>query len=237
MAEVEQPPIPQGRTTPPMDRVTARNQVAQQWAQRRQEKTGKQQEVKKSVIAPSPKPTPLVPSLCRVIGNAWQEAVANIAETLQPAAPKIKSTNYNKRNKSFPSVLQILQASALHQEVEQFTSSSSESVEEEALRVLPKGYDWNQAIWNMAESRSRAFLLLDLASIVKVLVEWKRQRPSPKIEFLYTVQFNADPKLLQVISPNVDKHYRYSTTRIPPEPSFTTMPVTLASQMDIYASC
>ena len=70
----------------------------------------------------------------------------------------------------------------------------------EALRVLPAGYDWNQAIQNMAHSRSRAFLLLDLASIVPTLVQWKEHCGSvATVQFLYTVQFNADMKLLQLL--------------------------------------
>ncbi|CAB9496358.1 Ornithine decarboxylase [Seminavis robusta] len=198
---------------PTKDRATARSQVAQQWASRRQERSSiHQQQQSRSSITSSQRPPSitLVPSLCHAIGKAWQEAVANIANAWIHTNDnnhnnnKLESdttgTNNNKFKGTFPSVLQILQASALQEQVEQFAPENEE--EKEALRVLPAGYDWNQAIWNMAESRSRAFLLLDLASIVPVLVQWKRQLPSSpnnKIAFLYTVQYNANPKLLQLL--------------------------------------
>ena len=129
-------------------RVTARNEVAQQWASRRQSNT----------TPPKNRPsqsTAVVPSLCFVIGQAWQDAVANISNALQPK-------RIQQQPRVFPSVLQILQANALQEQVSQFQDDP------EALRVLPAGYDWNQAIGNMAHSRSRAFLLLDLASLYQL---------------------------------------------------------------------
>ena len=216
-----------------------RTQVAQQWASRRQEKIPSPS--KKPQHRQHPAPTAVVPSLCYVISKAWQGTVDKL-----PFGPKAKQLSGNSQEKSttndspskkdsspknhnnskgkstvgsFPSVLQILQASALKEQVEHFssgttgnsnTSQPSEKGSTEALRVLPAGYDWNQAILDMVHSRSRAFLLLDLASIVPTLVEWKRhlkqqhqhqqQHACPsKVQFLYTVQFNADPKLLQLL--------------------------------------
>jgi diaminopimelate decarboxylase len=87
------------------------------------------------------------------------------------------------------------------------------------LSILPAGYNWNQAVWQMSQSRSRAFLLLDLASLVHKLVAWQRRYTSSstittttvnnssssnsndhgKIRFLYQVQANANAKLLQLL--------------------------------------
>lgn len=65
------------------------------------------------------------------------------------------------------------------------------------LSILPAGYDWNSAILQMAQSRSRAFLLLDLAAIVRRTVMWKRTYPG--ITFVHSVSSNANAKLLQVL--------------------------------------
>jgi diaminopimelate decarboxylase len=88
------------------------------------------------------------------------------------------------------------------------------------LSILPAGYNWNQAVWQMTQTRSRAFLLLDLAALVHTLVAWQRRYKSAstitttavnsnnstsnsndhgKIQFLYQVQANANMKLLQLM--------------------------------------
>ena len=73
----------------------------------------------------------------------------------------------------------------------------SDPAVQSVLSILPAGYDWNSAILQMAQSRSRAFLLLDLAAIVRRTVLWKRLHP--QITWVHSVSANANPKLLQVL--------------------------------------
>jgi hypothetical protein len=143
---------------------------------------------------------------------------------------------------TFPSVLQMNQAHALMQQVERMramdtnttnndhtdnaddkdndatvSSSSSSS----SLSILPSGYNYQRAILQLSQSRSRAFFLLDLSQIVQRLVEWnkqqqqryfnvvgtlqqqqqqqRRRRTSSKLRFLHSIQANGDEKLLQVL--------------------------------------
>ena len=226
------------------NRASARSQVAQQWANRRLSASERPSSISNTITSstategdgpkqhPRKPPSPpsqqqqqqqQQPSICHVIGKAWQEALMGISKQL-PLKPASSLTNnatnssssttatsiaennkkaLHKKEKgksqlrTFPSVLQILQATALHQQVEHFHENNALENQESALRVLPQGYNWNKAIINMAQSRSRAFLLLDLASIVPTLVNWKQLCKG--IQFMYTVQYNADPKLLQLL--------------------------------------
>jgi diaminopimelate decarboxylase len=143
---------------------------------------------------------------------------------------------------AFPSVLPILQANALLHHVEFFNSFAEDGDNEDditddathpdpdggsqqqelgeehkrILSILPAGYNWNQAVWQMTQARSRAFLLLDLAALVHRLVAWQRRYKGVstittttvnnsnsnghgKIQFLYQVQANANMKLLQLL--------------------------------------
>jgi ornithine decarboxylase len=75
--------------------------------------------------------------------------------------------------------------------------SSDPAVVASVLSILPAGYDWNKAILQMAQSRSRAFLLLDLAAIVRRTVLWKRAYPG--VTWVHSVNANANAKLLQVL--------------------------------------
>ena len=60
--------------------------------------------------------------------------------------------------------MNILQEHALKDQVEQLQ-----------LSLLPVDYDFQRAIHNMSESRSRVFLLLDLAAITQTHVScWKQ---------------------------------------------------------------
>jgi diaminopimelate decarboxylase len=89
------------------------------------------------------------------------------------------------------------------------TTTTPQPAAMDALSVLPAGYDWNRAVLQTVRRRSRAFLLLDVAAIIRTLVEWKRKYQAPivvasstmpsKLHFLYTVQCNADAKLLQLL--------------------------------------
>lgn len=69
----------------------------------------------------------------------------------------------------------------------------------------PAGLDWTRAIREMAQSRSRAFLLLDMTALLRRLVAWKQRLhrlgllAHGKFVFWHAVQANADPKLLQVL--------------------------------------
>jgi len=70
---------------------------------------------------------------------------------------------------------------------------------------LPANYDWNRALGELAQSRSRAFLLLDLTTLLRRLVAWKQRlhrlglHGQGKFVFWHAVQANADSKLLQVL--------------------------------------
>ena len=97
--------------------------------------------------------------------------------------------------RQFPSVLPIRQANALLKHVEHFHHDTNNNDSDSAalrtgdspntappwtndsqqlvLSVLPAGYNWNQAVWQMTQERSRAFLLLDLAALVHTLVAWQ----------------------------------------------------------------
>jgi len=90
----------------------------------------------------------------------------------------------------------ILQANAVVHQVETFQNNND--IPSSVLKVLATGSDWNQAIVNMAQSRSRAFWLLDLTALIRRLVSWQQLFKS--IQFLYSISSNADAKLLQVLS-------------------------------------
>lgn len=87
----------------------------------------------------------------------------------------------------FPSVLSILQEHALRDQMELFD-----------LSLLPADYDFQKAIYDMSQSRSRVFLLLDLAAIVQTHVMWRKRLPS-KVQMVYSTKHNAHCKLLKVL--------------------------------------
>lgn len=93
------------------------------------------------------------------------------------------------------------------------------------LAILSTQYNLEKAVFEMAQSRSRAFWLIDLRTVVDRLVEWKRQystssrAPSPPltdkflmtttpatnltlpaIRFLFRVSANSHPVLLRILT-------------------------------------
>jgi hypothetical protein len=72
------------------------------------------------------------------------------------------------------------------------------SLVETVLSVLPTGYDFNKAVQQMTQSRSRAFWLYDVATPLRRLVDWQARYPSynnnnnnnsnNKVRFLVTAQ-------------------------------------------------
>lgn len=131
------------------------------------------------------------PSVCQVLCKAWDQAFADFVK------PK-KKKRLHRNNSIFPSVISILQANALVKQVEHLQNNTdSQSMETEVLKVLPTGYDWNQAVMQMAQQRSRCFWLVDLSSLVHRLASWKRTFRD--VVFLYQVRHNANAKLLQIL--------------------------------------
>ena len=96
----------------------------------------------------------------------------------------------------FPSILPILQAHELAQQVDYL--HEDEAILQDVLSVLPSGYAFDEAIRQMAQKRSRAFWLIDLAEPIRRLVQWKRQYPA-KVRFLYRLSANTDAVLLRVL--------------------------------------
>ena len=146
-----------------------------------------------------------------------------------------QSANLSARHHNiFPSLLAIHQAHELSRHVEMLlgsdhshphdepseeqeeakrehtTTDKSLREEEESLllSILPAEYDFEKAVFAMAQARSRAFWLLDLSTVVHRIVEWTRcfrgphdaQNNSPGVNFHFRVAANADPLLLQVLS-------------------------------------
>jgi ornithine decarboxylase len=197
-AEVMESSLSRTENHPPeRRRADARQQIADKWASRR-----KQTEMDNQVKAASSKATLFdsststntntntnpQPSFCYFLKQLWDDA-------LPPRQPLKKSGKRSSTTSSFPSVLSILQANELKQQVE-FMKEKDEAAS--ILSVLPADYSFTQAIFDMSQTRSRAFLLLDLAAIVKTHVCWRKQL-GKHVQFVYQVQHNSNPKLLQVL--------------------------------------
>jgi diaminopimelate decarboxylase len=238
--------------------------------------------IRRSDVSANTKPSGLSQSICFLLRTSWEKAVADLKstrkhetkssknDTPEVAAappPKKSSSSGSLSGGTFPSVLPILQATALLHHVEFFNSHAEDDDDvgdneddiitsdathseppgdgthrpggssqhqqqqqlpqlgeehQRILSILPAGYNWNQAVWQMTQARSRAFLLLDLAALVHRLVEWQRRYTSAstittttttvnnsnsnsnsndhgKIQFLYQVRANANVKLLQLL--------------------------------------
>jgi diaminopimelate decarboxylase len=167
---------------------------------------------------PHPHPPLGLPMLCAMVQKSWKDTFE------KPNKPRAKKSHNPDRPKVFPSMLSILEANALVTHVRDlqeeedgsddedeysddelreraplppYPTTSDPAVVASVLSILPAGYDWNKAILQMAQSRSRAFLLLDLAAIVRRTVLWKRMYPG--ITWVHSVNANANAKLLQVL--------------------------------------
>ena len=153
--------------------------------------------------------------------------------TTTTTTPPVKQPKQQHAD-AFPSVLSILQAHELVRQVESMaaattaTTATTTTAQQQqqyyqttanyTVSFLPTGYDWNRAISEMARARGRAFLLVDLAAVVRQLWAWKRthyyqhhappqkdndahddqQTPKDRLLFLYSVQANT--KLVPVVS-------------------------------------
>ena len=179
-------------------RASAKQKVADSWAHRRKTTA--------SAGAPATRKknkkqddTLLLP-VCQVVRHAWQQLSLDVGRRFQLPTARASSIHNDSNNKSndnagarrvFPSIVSILQASAVASQVETFQE------QEIAMDVLPPDYDWQKAIHWTASSRDRAFLLLDLSAVVKSHVTWKRLLLGG-IQLEYRVQHNRDSKLLQL---------------------------------------
>ena len=187
----------QEQTTSSSLRGSARQSVAEKWAKRRRQKPSKTttNDVNTNTAAPQQmKPPPCVIPLCVVLRRSWKEAMKGFQQQQQQRRSKVEAsstTTIKAERTSFPSVLSILQAHELKNQVE--------STDPTLLSVLPKEvYNLEQAIQNMSQSRSRAFWLLDLAAIVQTHVHWRKRLPK-SVQMVYSTKHNANPKLLQVL--------------------------------------
>ena len=280
-------------------RATAKEQVANVWKERRQhshtchadqtaapsqlQQQKQLQQQQKQLQKQQQQPMVGLFSLCGMVQKAWDDWKVATSVDAPPRLSRRPSsrhhnnnhTNNNKlatrtANGGFPSVVSILQATALAQHVQEWQEQQEEEEEDKAdddkparqshsnshnnnerttkkdtnhnhssssnhhhddkdehehdnpyqslWQVLPAGYDWYQAIHEMARSRSRAFLLFDLTALVHRLVLWKQtlqrldlwccssssssssQYSPPRLVVWHAVQANADAKLLHVLS-------------------------------------
>jgi hypothetical protein len=156
-------------------RIDKRAQIAEKWASRRKQEQ-------------SSRPVPKLesPTLCSVLRRSWGDVIKSFA--LPRQSPRKSSNNsIVRKRESFPSVLNILQERALKDQMELFN-----------LKLLPADYNFHKAIQDMSQSRSRVFLLLDLAAIVQTHVSM-RKRLSKGVRMVYSTKHNANPKLLKVL--------------------------------------
>jgi hypothetical protein len=201
------------------NRVSANEKVFQAWHQRRlerhptepQEEDASEVEMNTAVEAVGPA------SVCFILQKTWNDLFLFTQQQKKIIDTKNRTKKppaERKRNKTpFPSVLSILEADELVKQIELLAedddnlddvTANSDVVRSQVLSVLPAGYDWNRAVLEMTKSRARAFLLVDLTAIVRMILSWKRliagALSSKKIRFLYSCQSNADKTLLQVVA-------------------------------------
>ena len=223
---MESPEIEYGtkNNSPERRRTDARQQVADKWASRRKQKEMDNLLVNKASSSSSSKATthnatntantntatatiPPQPSFCYFLKQLWDDVALPSRQQQQQQQQSLKKSNGKPRSStttlsSFPSVLSILQANELKHQVEfmdeKNDNDNNNNTTESILSVLPATYNFTQAIMDMSQTRSRAFLLLDLAAIVKTHVCWRKQL-GRHVQFSYQVQHNSNPKLLTVL--------------------------------------
>eukprot|EP00977_Amphora_coffeiformis_P029642 scaffold42088_cov191-Amphora_coffeaeformis.AAC.3 len=153
-----------------------------------------------------------LPSLCTLIQKAWdrtglvgksqhhhQQQQQQERESRLHKPDDSKSTTTSKKQQQvFPSILPILQAHVLAQQVE-FLHDDDAVVQDALLAVFARDYDFDKAVRQMTQTRSRAFWLIDLAAPIRRLVQWQKTYP-PQVRFLYRLSANADAILLRVLA-------------------------------------
>lgn len=190
--------LPLAQARKKKDRASARRAVQQTWKERRalqgslSKSYSDEQTVDEEDVSSQQQP-PELSSLCQTVASICA-VVQRALEQLEYHHRSTRRRSRKPKQESFPSVLSILQANAL---VNQVQSLQADDPTRLILSVLPSGYDWNAAVEHMSKSRSRAFLLLDLASMVRRTVEWRRRYPL--VVFRHVVSDNADEQLLQVL--------------------------------------
>ena len=177
-------------------RVSAKQKVADTWAQHRQKsgslglssKTTESRKQRELVDNGSTIP------VCRVVRNAWQQLTFDVSRRLLPKKAKqqrLPSSSTTISPRVFPSVVSVLKAAAVSSQVVETLQA-----EEVVMDILPASYDWQQAIQSSTISRERAFLLLDLSEVVKSRVTLQQTFCNVKLQ--YRVQHNRDAKLLEL---------------------------------------
>ncbi|KAG7345000.1 pyridoxal-dependent decarboxylase [Nitzschia inconspicua] len=146
--------------------------------------------------------TRAIPPLCVLLRRSWHDAMRsftlrNMQRSKQQGMFGVSGGNTKKIDykKTFPSVLSILQTSALNHQIE-----TMKGEDDKALSLYPAEFDFKTTIDRMAESRSRAFLLLDFSSIVQAHTTWRKKMPRKGVQLAYSIRHNANPKLLQLFT-------------------------------------
>ena len=151
------------------------------------------------------------PPLCVVLRRTWDETIRRFQPRAKPTqrdatltsgtGARDASTTNKRIASSFPSVLKILQTRAIQEQVELFQNDDSVEKEKELIKeilLLQEDSNFDHAVYQMSQSRSRVFLLLDLAAIVATYITWKKQLP-PNVQMVYSTKHNSNSKLVQVL--------------------------------------
>jgi Pyridoxal-dependent decarboxylase, C-terminal sheet domain len=188
--------------------VRSRKHIKEKWASRRKhndklwdpppEKTGTPVMGVK-IEAPNTKAT--LQPLCLLLRRSWNDAIKSLIQpnaqykTTRSLPEKLAAhTKRNEKRSSLPSVLSILHTSAMNRQIETMQSEG-----DEALNLYPAEFDFSTTIDKTAKTRSRAFLLLDFSSIIQAHTIWRKKMPRKGVQFTYSTQYNANPKLLQLL--------------------------------------
>ena len=126
-----------------------------------------------------------------MVRHACEQLALDVSRHFQPR--RKTPSNNTTTPREFPSVVSVLQATAISQVLESFGEEEQELV----MDILSKDYDWQTAIQSSTQSRERAFLLLDVSAVVKS--HFHLQKLMPNVQLQYKVQHNRDPKLLELL--------------------------------------
>mmetsp|Transcript_10812 Transcript_10812/g.25804 ORF Transcript_10812/g.25804 Transcript_10812/m.25804 type:complete len:139 (+) Transcript_10812:290-706(+) len=67
------------------------------------------------------------------------------------------------------------------------------------MSVLPADYDFQRALQKMTESRSRAFLLLDLSAIVRSHTTLRKHLPKKAVQITFSTRHNTNARFLKLL--------------------------------------